>query len=124
MSMAMKTGKRLAAAGLVLAALAMAGCAAQMSPSQTVREFFRALQENDMAALAEVATPETAQMMAMFGAKIQGMIEGEGYAIMSMEEHVDGDFATVDVVFENGEEQAFSLVKADGRWKVSMDLSK
>jgi len=112
--------KWLAVAGLVLVAFAMAGCPAARSPSATVREFYRALERNDMDALANVATPETVQMMALFGTKIQGMITTEGYTISSLTEQINGDTATVTIIFDNGEEETLDLERIDNRWKVSM----
>jgi len=112
--------KWLAVASLILVTFMMAGCPAARSPSATVREFYRALERNDMSALANVATPETVQMMAMFGTKIQGMIETEGYTISSLTEQINGDTATVTIIFDNGEEDTLDLVMVDGRWKVSM----
>jgi hypothetical protein len=113
----MKTRRNGFTAGLVFAVL-LAGCAAP-SPKAVVERFYRAVEKNDAKALAEAATPETAQLMAMFGEKVQAQAAANG-KIASMTETIDGDTASVTVTFENGEKQNIDLVKVDGKWKVSI----
>ena len=66
----------------------MAGCPTARLLLAIVREFYRALERNNMNALANVVTPETVKMMALFGAKIQGIITTEGYTITSLTEQL------------------------------------
>ena len=114
------------AGSLVLLAL-LAGCFLDNSPKTTVRKFWKAIQKNDMMALAKVATPDTVQLVATFSSKIQGyaasMSEKKIEAII---EKIDGDTAVVTIIFTDGEEQKFDLIKADGKWKVdiSLDMGK
>jgi hypothetical protein len=75
--------------------------------------------------MADVATPETMQLMAMFGTKVQGMMAAESQKkVKSITEAIDGDTAVVTIAFENGDEQSIDLIKADGKWKVSMSMNK
>jgi outer membrane lipoprotein-sorting protein len=105
--------------GLVFLAF-LAGCAgAGGSPKSVVQKFYKAIEENDSKALAEVATSDTAQLIAMFGTKVQGMVKENG-KIKTMTESINGDTATVKVTFENGEEEDIDLVKVDGKWKVTI----
>jgi PBP1b-binding outer membrane lipoprotein LpoB len=93
------------------------------TPKATAQKFYKALEKNDTKALAEVATPETVQLIAMFGTKIQGMMASYG-KIKSITEAIEGDTAVATVVFENGEETNLDLIKVDGKWKVSMSMDK
>jgi ketosteroid isomerase-like protein len=98
-----------------------AGCSAVVSPKDTVQKFYKAIEENDIKAMSEVATPETVQLMAMFGTKAQGALAENG-KIKSLTETIDGDTAVVTVTFENGEEEKVDLIKADEKWKVSISM--
>ena len=114
--------KKYFVAGLVLIVL-LAGCSLANSPRAAVQKFFKAVEKNDIKAMAQVATPETVQLMAMFGTKVQGMIAANPNGrIKSISEAIEGDTAVVTVIFENGEETNIDLVKADGKWKVSMSM--
>jgi hypothetical protein len=100
--------------------LIFAGCGIADTPSSAARKFYTALQKNDTKLLGQVATPETVQTMAMFGEKVQGMMQAYG-KITSTTEQIDGDTAVVSVVFENGETEDLTLKKIDGKWKVAID---
>jgi len=105
--------------GLVIFAL-LAGCSAGGSPKVAVEKFFKAVEKNDTKAMAEVATPETVQMMTLFGAMAQEEMKKAGkYKIGEVE--IDGDTAVVTVNYENGDEDTVDLVKTDGKWKVTMN---
>jgi outer membrane lipoprotein-sorting protein len=108
--------------GLAILVL-MAGCSATSSPKAAVQKFYKAIEKNDTKAMAEVATSETVQLMAMFGTKIQGMAAANG-KIKTLTETIDGDTAVVTVIFENGEESNIDLIKVDGKWKVSVSMDK
>jgi uncharacterized lipoprotein NlpE involved in copper resistance len=96
------------------------GCGNNDTPSSVARKFYTALQKNDTKALGQVATPETVQTMAMFGEKVQGMMQSYG-KITNTTEQIDGDTAVVSVTFENGESGDLTLKKIDGKWKVVID---
>jgi uncharacterized lipoprotein len=114
--------KKIFIVGLVLIIL-LAGCSAVSSPKTAVEKFYKAIEKNDSKAMAEVATPETVQLMAMFGTKVAGQVESYG-KIKSVTETIDGDTAVATVTFENGEEENLDLVKIDGKWKVSVSMNK
>jgi len=63
--------KRYVVGSLVLIAL-LASCSLVNSPKVAVEKFGKAIEKNDMKALAKVATPETVQLVSTFGSKIQG----------------------------------------------------
>ncbi|MCL2764539.1 MAG: DUF4878 domain-containing protein [Treponema sp.] len=115
--------KKLSFALALIIVLLIAGCSAGGSPKGAVQDFIKAVEKNDMEALAKVSTQETAQLMAMFGEKAQGTAKEFG-KIKSMTEKIDGDKAVVNVVFDNGENSDFHLVKEDGKWKVSINMNK
>jgi uncharacterized lipoprotein len=114
--------KKFFVVGLVLIVL-LAGCSAASSPKAAVEKFYKAIEKNDTKTMAEVATPETVQLMAMFGTKVSDAMASYG-KIKSMAETIDGDTAVVTVVFENEEEENFDLIKVDGKWKVSVSMDK
>jgi hypothetical protein len=96
----------------------IAGCS-NNSPSAVARKFYTAIEKNDSKAMGEAATPETAQIMAMFGEKAAGMAAENG-KITSITEEIDGDTAVVTLTFANGETEDLDLIKVDGKWKVSI----
>ena len=103
----------------------LAGCSLVNSPKATVQKFVKAIEKNDMKAMAEVATPETVQLMAMFGTKVQGMVAANtSKKVKTVTETINGDTAVVTIVFDDGEDMSFDLVKADGKWKVSISMGK
>jgi ketosteroid isomerase-like protein len=110
------------AGSLVLVAL-LAGCFLDNSPKATVRKFWTAVEKNDMKALAKVATPDTVQLVVTFGSKLRGhaasMLDKK---IETTTEEIDGDTAVVTIIFADGEEQNFDLVKVDGKWKVDLSM--
>jgi hypothetical protein len=108
--------------GLVFIIL-LSSCSGSGSPKTAVQKFYKAVEKNDSKAMAEVATTETVQLIAMFGTKAQGMLAANG-KIKTLTEDIDGDTATVNVVFENGEETELDLIKVNGKWKVTIDMGK
>jgi len=112
--------------GLVIVAL-LGSCSLINSPKVAVQKFGKAIEKNDMKALAKVATPETVQLVATFGSKIQGYVASmSDRKIDKVTEEIDGDTAVVTVLFKDGEEEKFDLKKIDGKWKVhiSMNMGK
>jgi len=105
----------------------LASCSLLNSPKAAVQKFGKAIEKNDMKALAKVATPETVQLVAAFGSKIQGYAASmSDKKIKTVTEEIDGDTAVVTVFFADGEEERFDLKKIDGKWKVhiSMNMGK
>ena len=99
----------------------LAGCSIINSPKVAVQRFAKAIEKNDTKAMAKVATPETVQLISMFGSKMQGMANANG-KVKKVTETISGDTATVNVVFENDEEMDFDLIKVDGQWKVDINF--
>jgi predicted negative regulator of RcsB-dependent stress response len=95
----------------------IASCGSNDSPSSVARKFYAAVEKNDAKAMGQVATPETVQMMAMFGEKASGMVTAMG-KIKKTTEEINGDTAVVTLTFENGETSDLDLIKIDGKWKV------
>ncbi len=107
--------------------LLIAACAAGNTPTAATKKFFNAAIENDSKAMAEVATPETAQLMAMFGPKMQEALAEEGISGIgdfTFSETINGDTAVVTMTDSSGTEENIDLIKVDGKWKVSMDMNK
>jgi len=114
-------------AGTLVLVAFLAGCSLVNSPKAAVQKFWKAIQKNDMQALAKVATPETVQLVATFGSKIQGYAANMSEKkIKTVIEKIDGDTAVVTVIFDDGEEENFDLIKVNGKWKVdiSLDMGK
>lgn len=97
------------------------GCGSP-SPKNVATKFFAALEKGDTKAIGELATPETAAMLAAFGPKMQEAAKKHG-KIKSATESIDGDTAVVTLEFASGETDTVNLVKVDGKWKISMDNS-
>ena len=104
----------------IICVVFIAGCSSNNSPSAAARKFYTAVVKGDAKAMGQVATPETVQVMTMFGEKAQGMLAVYGKITKTTEE-IDGDTAVVTLTFENGETDTLHLVKIDGKWKVSMN---
>ena len=115
--------KRVVFFALIICVAFITACGGGDSPSSAARKFFNAVEKGDAKAMAEVATPETVQLMAMFGEKAKGMATENG-KIKSTTEQIDGDSAVVTLTFDNGETEELTLTKADGKWKVTIDMNK
>ena len=116
--------KRVVFFALIICVAFIASCGSSSdSPSSVARKFFNAVEKGDSKAMAEVATAETVQLMAMFGEKAKGMATENG-KIKSTTEQIDGDTAIVTITFENDETEDLTLKKIDGKWKVAIDMDK
>lgn len=93
------------------------------SPKATALKFYKTLEKQDYKTMGTIATPETIQLVTMFGPKLQGLMSSYG-KVKTVEEKIDGDKAVVTAKFENGEETSIDLAKIDGKWKVSMSMDK
>jgi uncharacterized lipoprotein len=109
--------KKIVCAVSVVFFVLLAGCSASNSPSSVVREYYKALEKNDMKALAKVTTEASAKNLAQFATKARDHVVALG-TIKTVTEKIDGDTAVVTVTFENDEED-IDVVKVDGKWKVS-----
>jgi hypothetical protein len=81
------------------------------------------MQRNDMKTMGKYATPETINLVAMFGTKLQGAIKAYGKITQTTETIID-DTAFVTVSFENAEDIEINLIKVEGNWKVDMSMEK
>jgi hypothetical protein len=103
----------------IVCLLFIAACGGSDSPSSVARKFYSAIEKNDPKAMGQVATPETVQLMAMFGEKASGMVTANGKITKTTEE-INGDTAVVTLTFANGETETLDLKKVDGKWKVAL----
>jgi len=111
-------------AGTLIFIALFTGCSLVNSPKAAVQKFAKAVEKNDMKALAEVATPETVRLIEVLGSKTRGYAAGMSEKkIKSVTEKIDGNTAEVTVIFEDGDEESFDLVKVDGKWKVSIEMN-
>jgi hypothetical protein len=102
------------------------GCSGGNTPTAAAKKFMGAVLNNDSKKMEEVATPETMQVMAMFGSKLKGQLEQKGadQGVTDMNkliftETINGDEATVILKAPNGAEiDSIHLVRVDGKWKV------
>jgi len=101
---------------LLIPIVLMVGCSVFNSPSSVVREYYRAIEKNDMKALAKVTTPETLKKLSQLGTKAQNRVVALG-KIKSLTERINGDTAVVTVEFER-EEEKIDVKKINGVWKV------
>jgi len=110
-------------AGTLVFAVLLAGCSLVNSPKAAVRKFGKAIEKNDMKALAKVATPETVQLVAAFGSKMQGYAASMSERkIKKVTEEINGNTAVVTIIFDDGDEENFDLKKVDGKWKVHISM--
>jgi len=112
--------------GLVFAVF-LANCSFfERSPKETVDKFYKTLEKNDFKAMAEVATPETVELMAVFGTKIQGMMAAKNRKVKTTAEKIEGEKAVVTITFDDNSTEEIDLIKVEGKWKVhvSMDSGK
>lgn len=103
---------------LTIGAVCLSGCGGSSnSPSEVVKVFQAALIKGDMETVGKNCTPEMLGVLAQYITQIQTHEAGRGKMAIAGET-INGDKATVDVKYENGESDKFGLVKADGKWKV------
>ncbi|MDR0525111.1 MAG: DUF4878 domain-containing protein [Spirochaetaceae bacterium] len=110
--------KRFLGYGLII--VLFAGCSAVSSPKAVAQKFFTAVEKNDAQAIAETTTPETLQLIVLFGSALQEQMKEEGPFKIGTET-INGDTAAVALTYENGKKDTIDLVKVDGKWKVTID---
>ena len=99
----------------------LSSCQIFNSPKTTVKKFFDAVQNSDLTAMAEVATPGTVQIFTFAGPILRKTIGPIGR--ITATETITGDSAVVSVTFENKETIDINLVKIEGKWKVSIPVT-
>jgi len=107
----------------VLLAVLPVSCGSQNTPKATVQKFFDAVENNDLAAMEEVTTEETMQLIALYGWKIKGAIAENG-KVKSMSQAIEDNYAVVTVTFENGEKTDVELINSGGQWKIIASMNK
>ena len=105
---------------LLIIGIFAVGCSEGGSPTSVVKKLHTAIEKGDSKTIGELMTPGAAQIMALMGEKVKGMIAAYG-GIAKTEESINGDNAVVKVTYTNGETDDYSLVKIDGKWKVAID---
>jgi ketosteroid isomerase-like protein len=106
--------------GLMLIIGVAIGCSKGGSPSNVVKQFIVAIEKGDAKAIGELATPEAAQIVLMFGEKMKGMVAAKG-GITNTKETINGDTAVVEITYKDGSKGEMNLVRVDGKWKVTME---
>lgn len=106
----------------------LVACAGANTPTAVTKKFYKAVAANDSKAMAEVATPQTVELMGMFGSKAQTAMQEQGITDidkLTFVETIDGDKATVTMKTPSGEEgEALDLIKVDGKWMVNIEMNK
>jgi hypothetical protein len=110
--------KRFALAGVLAACLMLAACGGP-GPSKVARQFFAALEKGGVEQLPKCATAETVSTARVYAEKAKGYVAAKG-GVVSTEETIDGKRAVVTVKFKDGSTEKIDLVKAKGKWKVSI----
>jgi len=104
----------------ILVLIAMTSCSGADSPSTVVRQLITAIENGDTAAINNLMTPDSAELILLFLEKIQGVFLEQG-AITNTEEIISGDTAVVTVTFRNGEREEYDLVRVNRRWLVTIN---
>ena len=105
---------------MLIIGLAVTSCSGGSSPANVVKQLHTAIEKGDTKKIGELMTPEAAGMILMMADKMKGMLASYG-DITGTKETIEGDTATVEVTYKNGETSNYDLVKVDGKWKVSVD---
>ena len=98
----------------------VSGCGSS-SPSGVVKKFHAAVLKGDWEAVYKYCTPETADFIAGMGSRMQNAAQSDG-KIKNIKENINGDKATVNVTYENGDPDDFELILVNGTWKVHLDM--
>jgi PBP1b-binding outer membrane lipoprotein LpoB len=110
---------------VLIIGLVLAGCSGEglfTTPSAVVKKAYTAADKGDTKALfalmspevAEIATPYAAIVMQALAAQI-----GSKGPIVKTEEQINGNTARVTITLKNGDAAIVSLMKTDGKWKIS-----
>jgi len=90
------------------------------SPSAVVREYYKAIEKGDMAALEKVSAEGEAPMVKLFASMTKGSVAARG-GIKSIEETIDGDRATITTTFKDDSTEKLALLNQNGEWKITLE---
>ena len=131
--------KRFFMYSLVLIIL-LTSCSLVNSPTATVKNFEKAIENNSRDAMINVVTPETMQSIDIMGlSPLFGKISwghqhdfrglmgfsvdfssptGERIKVKTLTENIKGDTAVVTITYTDGTKESIDLKKLDGKWKI------
>jgi hypothetical protein len=114
----------LALTGIMLViGLALAGCGVfGDTPSAVVKKAYTAADKGDTKALFSLLSPEAAQNVQSYAAKVMQSLAaqiGSKGPIVKTDQYIEGNAARVTITHQNGDTGDVSLVKIDGKWKIS-----
>jgi hypothetical protein len=133
----MRSGRRIALAIALVVAITTIACnRAGSSPTATMKAYFEAFQKKDAEGLKKTLSKGTLDMFEQF-AKAQNPPKTIDEALKTglanttnstpdkmpemKDEKIEGDKATLQVKFENGNWETIPFVKEDGAWKIAFD---
>jgi len=106
---------------MLIIGMVIIGCSGGgSSPSTVVRQLHTAIEKQDSKKINQLMSAEAAAAVIMYGEKASGMISEYG-GIEKTTETIDGNHATVEVTYKNGDKEEWELEKIDGKWKVTID---
>ncbi|MDR0638775.1 MAG: hypothetical protein LBG27_07745, partial [Spirochaetaceae bacterium] len=91
------------------------------TPSAIVKKAYAAADKGDTKALFALMSPETAEKVAPYAAKLMQSLAaqiGSNGAIVKTEEQIAGDVAAVRITQKNGGTSLVSFEKVGGKWKI------
>lgn len=86
-------------------------------PSMVARKFDAALKSGNKKIQGQLATPETTKLLSLIGEKAEKKSKMDG-KIKSCEHTITGDTAVVHIIYANGDDRDFTLIKVDEKWKI------
>ncbi|MBZ0201245.1 MAG: DUF4878 domain-containing protein [Ignavibacteriaceae bacterium] len=116
---------------LAIFALAFIQCGSSSGPGDTMKEFFGAVEKNDVGAVSDLLAPEVKAMLGdkklekVIAEKSEEITEKGGIANIEItEEKIEEDTANIKfkITYGNGDkkEEKGKLMKIDGTWKVGV----
>jgi len=93
------------------------------SPSKVVKKFYDIIEKGnvDVKDYNKVMTSDTSMTLSLnYNQMRTGFLASMGGFDKINSETINGDAATVSVLFKNGESEDTKLVKENGKWKVKM----
>lgn len=118
---------------LIFTAAVAAGCGGEgdSGPGETLERFFKAVQEEDVDNAYSLVSEEdkkefTKEQLEEGFLEVEAEYEEEIFDFVIGDEYVNGDEATVEVLFLEGDDSSnassfeYILVKENGEWKISL----
>jgi hypothetical protein len=118
---------------LIFTAAVAAGCGGEgdSGPGETLERFFKAVQEEDVDNAYSLVSEEdkkefTKEQLEEGFLEVEAEYEEEAFDFVIGDEYVNGDEATVEVLFLEGDDSSnassfeYILVKENGEWKISL----